>query len=69
MQTFNLFTYKTEDLNEFFPEISYSALSTRMTKKELKEIQKEFHRQKEIYEKNHGILMSEERKKSLYRLK
>lgn len=67
--TFNLFMYKVEEnvSEERQPDIDPQAFSPRMTKREMKEIQEEFHRQKEIYERRNGVLMSEERKKALYR--
>lgn len=69
MGTFNLFMYKVEEyvLEGQQPDRESRALNHRMTKKEMKEIQEEFHRQKEVYESRHRVLMSEERKKALYR--
>lgn len=69
MGTFNLFMYKVEETvsEEQPPDIHSQAFNPRMTKREMKEIQEEFHRQKEIYERRNGVLMSEERKKALYR--
>lgn len=69
MGTFNLFMYKVEEIvsEERQPDINSQAYNPRMTKREMKEIQEEFRRQKEIYERRNGVLMSEERKKALYR--
>lgn len=69
MGTFNLFMYKVEEFvsEEQQPDNNSRAFVPRMTKREMKEIQEEFHRQKEIYERRNGVLMSEERKKALYR--
>lgn len=69
MGTFNLFMYKVEEnvSGELRPDINSQAFNPRMTKREMKEIQEEFRRQKEIYERRSGVLMSEERKKALYR--
>lgn len=69
MGTFNLFMYKVEEnvSEERQPDINSQAFNPRMTKREMKEIQEEFRRQKEIYERQNGVLMSEERKKALYR--
>lgn len=69
MGTFNLFMYKVEEnvSGERQPDINSQAYNPRMTKREMKEIQEEFRRQKEIYERRNGVLMSEERKKALYR--
>ena len=70
MGTFNLFMYKFEEnvSEELQPDINLQVFNPMMTKREIKEIQEEFRRQKEIYEREKGVLMSEERKKSLYRL-
>lgn len=69
MGTFNLFMYEAdEDVSkDWQPDINSQAFNPRMTKREMKEIQEEFHRQKEVYERRNGVLMSEERKKALYR--
>lgn len=69
MGTFNLFMYKADEnvSDERQPDFNSQAFSPRMTKREMKEIQEEFHRQKEIYERKNGVLMSEECKKALYR--
>lgn len=64
---FNMFDYMAEKENEGIPA-SEDRAPVRMTRREMKEIQEEFHRQKQAYEKRTGKLMSEEMKKSLSRL-
>ena len=69
MGTFNLFMYKFGGNvpEESQPDMNSRAFSPRMTKREMKEIQLDFQWHKEIYERRNGVLMSEERKKALYR--
>jgi hypothetical protein len=69
MGTFNLFRYKNEEVvaEESASGSQYRILRHRMTKKEMEEVQEEFRRQKEIYESRNKVLMSEERKRALYR--
>lgn len=61
MSNFNLFA----NAEEFTERIGSSG--SRMTRREMKEIQEKFRKEKEIYEREKKVLMSEERKKALYR--
>lgn len=67
MGTFNLFMYNTDENSLEEHPSHYQFQNPRMTRREMKEVQEEFQRQKKIYEQTHGVLMSEERKKALYK--
>ena len=65
MEQFNLFMYGSEEREQLL-STELSGSNYRITKRELQEMQEEFRRQKEAYERKNHTLMSDERKKALY---